>query len=172
MRAKQFCAFCGNKLEIRYLEARNRLFCPNCQSINYENPLPAAAAVVFNDKHELLLVKRKVEPRKGDWCLPGGFAELDEVPEAACLRELKEETGLKGRIERLIDIVLSPSPEYKAVYVIGYLVCDFSGTLHAGDDSEEAAFFALTRRPPLAFKSHEFLLSKAISLISSDNFDN
>jgi len=86
------------RLKIREEEGRKRLVCPACGWVNYENPIPSSAALVRNEKGEILLVKRGVEPGRGKWALPSGFIEIEETPEEACLRELKEETGLEGKI--------------------------------------------------------------------------
>jgi bifunctional NMN adenylyltransferase/nudix hydrolase len=51
-------------------------------------------AVVVHSGH-VLLVRRRAEPGKGLWALPGGFVGQDEPIIAACLRELREETRLK-----------------------------------------------------------------------------
>lgn len=51
-------------------------------------------AVVVHSGH-VLLVRRRAEPGKGLWALPGGFVGQDETIADACLRELKEETRLK-----------------------------------------------------------------------------
>jgi len=128
----------------------------------YQNPVPATAAVVFNTEQEVLLVKRNVEPKIGEWCLPGGFVELDETPEHGCLRELKEETNLSGEIDRLLGVYLSNSAIYRSVLIIGYLVKNVQGKAEAGDDSDEARFFSLDEMPPLAFKSHRKVLDQAL----------
>ncbi|AWV06081.1 bifunctional nicotinamide-nucleotide adenylyltransferase/Nudix hydroxylase [Marilutibacter maris] len=51
-------------------------------------------AVVVHSGH-VLLVRRRAEPGKGLWALPGGFVHQDESILASCLRELREETRLK-----------------------------------------------------------------------------
>ena len=45
-------------------------------------------------QHRILLVKRKFQPGKGLWALPGGFIEVNERVEAGLLRELREETQI------------------------------------------------------------------------------
>jgi bifunctional NMN adenylyltransferase/nudix hydrolase len=51
-------------------------------------------AVVVHSGH-VLLVRRRAEPGKGLWALPGGFVAQDEGLLESCLRELREETRLK-----------------------------------------------------------------------------
>ncbi len=154
-----YCQECGVKLnEIVTDEGVNRKICESCKKIAYENPVPATAAILFNERGELLLVKRNVEPKAGEWCLPGGFNEIGETPEECCLRELKEETGLTGSIGRIIGSVPGINPFYKSVLVTGYSIKDFSGNISAGDDSDEAEFFDLSNIPEIAFKSHRELL--------------
>ena len=51
-------------------------------------------AVVEQSGH-ILLVKRRAEPGKGLWALPGGHLEEYETLLNGVLRELKEETGIK-----------------------------------------------------------------------------
>jgi len=159
MRELIYCQECGVKLnEIVTDEGVNRKICEFCKKIAYENPVPATAAILFNERGELLLVKRNVEPKAGEWCLPGGFNEIGETPEECCLRELKEETGLTGSIERIIGSVPGVNPFYRSVLVTGYSIGNFSGSISAGDDSDEAGFFELSNLPEIAFKSHRELL--------------
>ena len=153
----KYCPSCGAKLKLKKTDDKKRQVCPACGWVNYENPLPSAAALVRNKKGEILLVKRGVEPGKGEWALPSGFIEIDETPEKACLRELEEETGLKGRIVRLLGVYPQKSNLYKNVLIIGYEV-EARGTLSPGSDSLRAEFFPPDKIPDIPFFSHRKII--------------
>ena len=157
---KRFCSVCGEQFELITRDSRIRLYCGHCDRIRYENPLPATAAVVFSGDNRLLLVKRAMEPRTGEWCLPGGFVELDESPVAGVVRELAEETGLIGKVEHLIDCVYEDSPFYGPLIIIGYQVASQGGTLKAGDDAAEVRYFPLADLPQVAFDSHQAIINQ------------
>jgi len=59
-----------------------------------ENKIRVGSAVVLeNKKGEILLIKRKNEPAKGKWVLPGGGINFGEQSKETAKREIKEETG-------------------------------------------------------------------------------
>jgi len=155
MQKKIYCHFCGNPLTKKMMSGHERLFCKNCNQPLYENPIPASCLVVIDKDEKILLVKRSVEPKKGFWCLPGGFMELGETPELAALRELKEETGLSGKIEILLGVDSNNSAQYKTVLMVGYLVKSYSGIHKAGDDACELGYFHVNDMPEIAFESHK-----------------
>jgi ADP-ribose pyrophosphatase YjhB (NUDIX family) len=158
MKKKTFCHYCGAELTEKIFEGSLRLFCEQCDEPIYENPIPATCLVVVDNKNRVLLVKRNVEPKQGEWCLPGGFMELGETPEKAALRELKEETGLSGQIDMLLGVSSNPSQQYHTVLIVGYLVKSYTGTLVAGDDADDVAYFHYSELPGIAFESHlEFI---------------
>jgi ADP-ribose pyrophosphatase YjhB (NUDIX family) len=138
----------------KYVEGRMRRYCPVCRTPIYENPVPAACVVLVDDMKRILLVKRRMAPKQGWWCLPGGFVECGETPERAALRELQEETGLTGRINALIGVTTSPGSLYASILLIGYLVTRFSGSAIAGDDASDVDFFGHHHLPDIAFESH------------------
>ncbi|MFO7929874.1 MAG: NUDIX domain-containing protein [Thermodesulfobacteriota bacterium] len=155
MKEKNFCTYCGQRLTEKFLEGKNRHFCPACETVIYENPVPATCVVVLDDKNRVLLVKRNIEPRIGYWCLPGGFMETGETPEQGALRELSEETGLAGKIDMLLGIITGPGTiHYETIMMIGFLARSFSGTPAAKDDAEEVGWFDPDRLPEIAFASH------------------
>ena len=156
---KTFCAYCGGELVYKAWEGQTRPFCESCDRAIYENPVPASCLVVVDSRDRVALVKRSVPPRKGHWCLPGGFMELGEGPEEAALRELREETGLTGRIERLLGVMSTPNAQYHTVLMIAYLVREFSGSLLPGDDASAAAWFSQPDLPEIAFTSHSHFIA-------------
>jgi ADP-ribose pyrophosphatase YjhB (NUDIX family) len=141
----------------KHIEGAQRWFCRTCTTPVYENPVPAACSVVV-DNRKVLLVRRSVAPKAGMWCLPGGFMELGERPEQAALRELLEETGLCGSIQRLLGVTTNPSPRYGTVLMVGYLVRGTSGLLQPGDDASAADWFAIEDLPEIAFSSHRHFI--------------
>ncbi len=152
---KRFCPECGERLYDRFWEGARRRFCRQCHQPVYENPVPAVCVVAPDPSGRILLVRRGVAPKVGDWCLPGGFMELGETPEAAALRELREETGLGGRIDRLLGLRSTPSRLYHTILLAAYVVHPEGGPLTAGDDATQARWFPPGELPEIAFDSHQ-----------------
>ena len=157
-KALTYCPYCAGRFVLREIEGRSRLVCPDCGEIYYQNPLPAATALVVNDRGELLLGKRSVEPALGQWCLPGGFVEINESMEQAALRELREETGLEADRGIFVGCFYQNSVYYGGVIIFGYRVAEVRGEPLAGDDMQELGYFAFDRLPPVAFESHRKLI--------------
>ena len=63
----------------------------------------SVAAVIVNEKNEVLLLDHVLRPASG-WGIPGGFLDRDEQPEAAVRRELREETGIELSAVKLFDV--------------------------------------------------------------------
>lgn len=158
----KFCPYCGYKLVRKMLEGRKRLYCSKCGKIYYENPTPVVAIIARDYEGKILLIKRKIEPCKGEWALPSGFMEIEESPTEAALRELAEETGLKGKSKKLIGVYPNNSEVHGYLVAIIYEVEISGGKLCAGDDAEEAEFFAVNQIPPLAFQSHREALGEVL----------
>lgn len=147
----KYCTKCGSPLTQIEAEGKVRKYCENCQTTYYDNPLPSVAVVVSDGNGRIVLVKRKSEPGKGKWSLPGGFIDDGESAIQAALRELEEETGLKGIVNNFIKIFNHESELYGHVIIITYEVGIIGGELSAGDDAEKAEYFNIVDIPPLAF---------------------
>ena len=89
----KYCPKCGGS-EFRY-KNDNSFLCENCNFHLYVNASAAVAALIVNEKGELLLTRRAFNPQKGMLDLPGGFVDVMETAEHALCRELKEELNLE-----------------------------------------------------------------------------
>ena len=98
-----YCLNCGHRLEKQIIENRERDICPVCGWVNYIQLKVTAGMLVVQDS-KLLLVQRVIEPWKGYWYLPSGFAENDETQIHAAEREAREETGLDIHAEALVNV--------------------------------------------------------------------
>ena len=95
-----------------------------------------AAAVVLNERHELLLVRT---PRRG-WELPGGQVEQGEPAKSAAVREVHEETGLHVEITAFCGVYQNVQRELCNLLFRGNCV---GGTLEASAESPELGWFPL-----------------------------
>lgn len=147
MKEYNYCPICGTPLQAGMIEGRERKYCPKCDFIDYKNPLPVALAVAVKDK-KFLLIRRGLPPKKGMWGSPSGFIESGETPEEACLRELKEETGVSGEIVKLIGVARREDKEiYGDMLIVKYLVKVNGGKLTPGEEVEDARFFDIAELP-------------------------
>ncbi|MGJ8549568.1 NUDIX hydrolase [Winogradskyella wichelsiae] len=124
-------------------------------------------AVVFGyeeDHISIVLIKRKYEPFKGQWAIPGGFALNDESLEAAVERELQEETGIKINYLEQLYTFGNPNrdPRGRVVSVAYFgLVRPDAFKIVAATDAEQVQWFSINDLPELAF-DHKHILEKAI----------
>jgi NADH pyrophosphatase NudC (nudix superfamily) len=87
-------------LQIGTHGGRERLGCTQCGFVQWSNPIPVVAAIVERNDRVVLVRSHGVPDT---WYgLVAGFLETGETPEAAVLREVAEELGLKARLERFV----------------------------------------------------------------------
>ncbi len=122
----------------------------------------AVDAVAVRDG-KVALIKRGNEPNRGMWALPGGFLEFDESAEETILRELGEETGLKGELGQFVGVYSDPKRDYMQNVTVVYEVKVGKGEIKAGDDALEAKWFALDEVPKLA-ADHNIIIEDYIKL--------
>jgi ADP-ribose pyrophosphatase YjhB (NUDIX family) len=156
-----YCPKCGSKT-IKKLEGRKkREFCNSCKKFYYKNPLVAVAAVCFL-KNGIVFVKRKYNPCKGFWTLPGGFVETGETVEDAVKRELKEETGLKAKKIRFLKVMTIKTDLFNTLILIGFVVEVKNSSLKSGDDAQSVRIIKINKLPLLTFKAHKILIKEAL----------
>ena len=113
-------------------------------------------AVIFAEEKEglyVLVIKRKNEPYQGQWALPGGFLEEDELLETGCLRELQEETGLKlDKVERVgVYDAIQRDPRGRTISVAFTTKLSKRKTIKGSDDAAEAKWMLLKEVEEIAF---------------------
>ena len=138
----------------------------------YDYPRPAYTAdcIIFTEKNQdtgIVLIKRKSDPFKAMWALPGGFVDIDEKGIDAAKRELFEETGIA--VEKLFEFGIFDSPgrdpRGRTVSAVFYgFVKNVEKQMNAGDDATEVRLFSVKKLPDLAF-DHKEIIEKAIKKV-------
>ena len=130
---------------------------PACEECGqWPQPSIAVDAVVVND-NKILLITRANDPWKGFLALPGGFVDIGENPEDAVLRELKEETGIIGKVERLVCVKGKPERDPRGhVISIAYQI-NANGHPIAGDDAKTVGWYNLSEITELAGDHSEII---------------
>ncbi|MCR9012076.1 NUDIX hydrolase [Gabonibacter chumensis] len=125
----------------------------------YRYPRPAVTTdcVVFGfdgEKLNVLLIQRGNEPFKGAWAFPGGFLNMDETAETGALRELEEETGMKGIfVEQFHTFsAVERDPRGRTVTIAFYALVDPGEyRVEGNDDAAAARWYPVDDMPFLAF---------------------
>jgi 8-oxo-dGTP diphosphatase len=141
---------------------------------SYQHPRPALTVdcVVFGfDEEDLkvLLIQRDLPPFQGRWALPGGFVHVDESLDEAARRELQEETGVSRLyLEQLFSFgELARDPRERVVSVAYYALAKLSDhRIQAATDARNAAWFAVSDTPELAF-DHDRILATALERLKA-----
>lgn len=141
----RFCPKCGTQVifSIPIGDNRERATCPNCQHIDYDNPL-IITGTLPRYQGKVLLCKRNIEPRLGYWTLPAGFMENQESTQGGALRETLEECGTEVICQQLYSII--SIPQINQVHMI-YLADLIAEDFHPTEESSEVALFALDEIP-------------------------
>jgi len=106
-----------------------------------KQPIVGVGAVIICDG-KILLEKRKGEPGRDKWTIPGGLMELGEIAEQTVIREVREETNLEVEDPELIDVVNNIIADENAKIKYHFVIVDYyvklkGGTLKAADDAAE-----------------------------------
>lgn len=142
---------------------------PDYDPQQYERPSVTVDVVIFalrDQDLKVLLIQRKHPPFADYWAIPGGFVDMQESLEAAALRELEEETGVRDvYIEQLYTFGQPDRDPRTRVITVAYfaLVPDMAlASLQAGTDAADARWWSIYALPPLAF-DHAGILDYALT---------
>jgi 8-oxo-dGTP diphosphatase len=124
---------------------------PECPSLTVD-------AIIADPALGVVLIRRRHQPFAGNWALPGGFVELGETCEAACRREVAEETGLVVELVARMGVYSRADRDPRGHTVSAVYLCRVTGgAIAGGDDAVEAAWVGDLRPLVLAFDHAEIL---------------
>ena len=133
----------------------------------YKNPSLTTDIFIFDDDENFILIKRRNEPYKDYWALPGGFVEYGECVEDAAIREALEETSIHVKLEKLVGVYSNPSRDPRGHTVsIVYTARGNMEEMKADDDSCDIDIFTKEdlKKMNLAF-DHDKIINDCLNAI-------
>lgn len=152
------CSYCGGAFPA---DAGWPRTCPACNQITYRNPIPVAVLLLPVDDG-LLCIERGIPPQVGKLALPGGYVDHAETWQAAAVRELWEETGIRVPVDVVREFGVASAPEHGVLLIIARAELK----LHERDlpaftpTAETAARRVVTAPMELAFPLHTQAMAK------------
>ena len=111
----------------------------------YKNPIPTVDAIIQNSS-SILLVKRRKDPYKNQFALPGGFVNEGETIEKAIEREVYEETSLEVHPIDILGVYSDPTRDPRGhMMTVVFIVLMIRGTPTAGDDAKEISWIPIEK---------------------------
>ena len=150
----QIIVFASEKAYLCVVMAENYTYVPGAQypyQYKYEHMAVTTDCIIFTyeDRNlKVLLIRRGLDPYKGEWAFPGGF--LEDAP----IREL----GVFSDVDR--------DPRERTITIAWYALVRPHEVL-GGDDAEEAAWFPIDELPELAF-DHAKIFEAAMERLRRD----
>jgi 8-oxo-dGTP diphosphatase len=150
-----YCVNCGTPLEPRVVEDRELEACPSCPFILWHDPKVVTMVVVEDERGDVIVGRRGIEPGYGMWCLPGGYVNDDEHPADSATRECREEIGAGVEITGLLGVYHIRKDGAPSMVGIGYRARLLPGEVPvASREMLEVAAFPGPDVPELVFTSH------------------
>ena len=147
---------------------RERMVCPDCGFINYENPKIVVGSVVLWQER-ILLCRRAINPRRGYWTMPAGYLELNESTPAGAMREAWEEAQTRIVIDGLLAIYDIPRiSQVQIIYRAHLETPEFA----AGPESLDVKLFGWDEIPweEIAFPSVRWALEHYRDCIATGDY--
>lgn len=109
----------------------------------YKIPSITADIFIFDENLNFILIKRKNDPYKDYWALPGGFVEYGESVETAAVREAKEETSIDVELKDLVNVYSEPDRDPRGhTITVAYIAKGNMNNMKADSDAKEIGVFS------------------------------
>jgi 8-oxo-dGTP diphosphatase len=155
------CSYCGTAYVSGSAWPRT---CTGCGETTWRNPLPVGLLLVpveFDDgaPRGVVVVRRDIEPSRGELCLPGGFIEYGETWEEGAARELREEAALHADPDEVTLFDVASTGRH--VLIFGTVPARAAASLPASAPTDESTEWLVLRKPEdLAFPTHTAAVAK------------
>ena len=129
--------------------AKDSLFENFMQEPGYATPKVDVRAAIVRDG-QILLVQERSDER---WCMPGGWADVGDLPSAAIAREVWEESGFEVVVRKVVGVYDAnryPPLEFNHAYKIVFLCEIVGGKARGSDETLAVDFFNFDNWPPLS----------------------
>lgn len=119
---------------------------------SYPTPKSDVRAAIFQDG-QILLIRERTD---GRWAMPGGWCDIGLTPSENVIKEVREESGLEVKVNRLLAVwdkkMHDHPPTPVAVYKFIFLCEITGGQLAHGFEVLDQGFFDLNDLPPLSME--------------------
>lgn len=150
----------GERLLATFEDTISRL--PASRDAIRRNPRVTADGIIVSGS-KILLVRRKFDPFEGRYALPGGFVEYGETVDECVIREVREETGLRVSVDRLLGVYSAPDRDPRGHTITLVYILNVEGGTLADSVETKAEWMALKNIPPLAF-DHDAIIADYLKL--------
>ena len=133
-----------------------------------ETPLLTVDAIILYEDDNLVLIRRKNPPYQGELALPGGFVDIGETVENACIREAREETNINIKIVKLIGVFSDPKRDPRGHTVTLAFLCepaDKKSNPKAQDDAAALEIISLSKISSLKLAFDHLDIIKASGIL-------
>ncbi|MFY0607526.1 MAG: NUDIX hydrolase [Cyclobacteriaceae bacterium] len=122
---------------------------------------------------KILLIQERTDQK---WAMPGGWCDIGYSPSENIVKEVREESGLKVKVSRLLSVWDKAKHDHPAdinyVYKLNFLCETSDYTLRPGHEAMKADYFDIDNLPPLSLmRNTENQIRKLVALANSDEFD-
>ena len=155
----RYCPHCATEFVKREIHQLDRLVCPSCNFIFWQNPV-VGVAVILEQQGKLLLGRRSRGVYQGQWCIPCGYVEYHEDVRDAAVREFQEETGIEVQLGDVFTVhsnFHNPVMHSVGIWFLGEIK---GGELAAADDLDKVGWCSeeSIKTLPLAFETDRLVI--------------
>lgn len=134
----------------------------------YKKPSVTVDILIINENREFILIKRKNDPYKDFWAIPGGFVDYGETVENAAIREALEETNINVELINIVGVYSNPNRDPRGHTIsIVFLASGNMENMKADSDAKDINIFSINdlNKIKIAF-DHDKILNDSLNLIN------